>query len=275
MAPSADLLPIAPHIFIGSFTFDLARYLIAASLIAGLVWLLRRTAWARRKIQRREASRADFVREFAGSVRTVLVYAMLSVPLVGALRHGYLDHYRGAVSPLGFLGYLAAMIVAHDAWFYWSHRAMHTPLLFKRFHRFHHRTITPTAWAAYSFAIPEAVVMFLFIPAWFALVPTPAPVVFTFLAVMIARNAMGHAGLEMHPRGWASHPLLRWITTTTHHDMHHGTSFNHNYGFYFTWWDKLMGTEHPDYIETFDRITAPPPAGKSVPAPALTMERPA
>jgi Delta7-sterol 5-desaturase len=37
--------------------------------------------------------------------------------------------------------------------------------------------------------------------------------------------------------------------------MHHGTSYNHNYGFYFTWWDKLMGTEHPDYVQTFDRVT--------------------
>ena len=106
--------------------------------------------------------------------------------------------------------------------------------------------------------------MMLFMPVWFSLVPTPVPVVFTFLAVMILRNAMGHAGLELHPRGWASHPVLKWISTTTHHDMHHGTSYNHNYGFYFTWWDKLMGTEHPDYVKTFDRVTGP----KVAPLPA-------
>ena len=24
---------------------------------------------------------------------------------------------------------------------------------------------------------------------------------------------------------------------------------HHNYGLYFTWWDRLMGTEHPAYHE--------------------------
>jgi Delta7-sterol 5-desaturase len=255
MNQNPSLLQTAQDIFIGSFTFDFSRYLIAASLIAGLVWVLRRTSWASRKIQAREATRADFLREFSASVRTVLVYTVLGVPIVWAFRNGYLHEYLGAVTPLSFVGYLAAILLAHDTWFYWSHRAMHTPLLFKSFHRFHHRTVTPTPWTAYSFAIPEAAMMFLFMPVWFALVPTPGPVIFTFLGVMILRNAMGHAGLELHPRGWASHSALKWITTTTHHDMHHGTSFNHNYGFYFTWWDKLMGTEHPDYVKTFDRVT--------------------
>jgi Delta7-sterol 5-desaturase len=49
--------------------------------------------------------------------------------------------------------------------------------------------------------------------------------------------------------------VLKWISTTTHHDLHHAGSFNHNFGFYFTWWDKMMGTEHPDYVATFDRVT--------------------
>ena len=251
------LLQTAQDIFLGSFTFDLVRYLTAASLIAGVVWVLRRTRWASRKIQAREATRADLLRELGASVRTVLVYTVLAVPMVWAFRNGLLHQYRGTVTPLSYAVYLAAILLAHDTWFYWSHRAMHHPRLFKSFHRFHHRTITPTPWTAYSFAIPEAAMMFLFMPVWFALVPTPVPVVFTFLAVMILRNAMGHAGLELHPRGWASLPVLKWITTTTHHDLHHAGSFNHNYGFYFTWWDKLMGTEHPDYVATFDRITTP------------------
>lgn len=243
------------------FRFDLARYLIGAGLIAALVALLRRTAWASRKIQKRNASRADLQRELIASLRTVVVYTVLSVPMVWAFRNGWLHMYQGPVSPLGFVLYLGAILVAHDAWFYWTHRAMHTPLLYRSFHRFHHLTITPSPWTAYSFAIPEAAVMFLFMPVYASIVATPGPVLFSFLAVMILRNAMGHAGLELHPRGWASHPLLKWISTTTHHDMHHGTSYTHNFGFYFTWWDKLMGTEHPDYVATFDRVT-----GRDAPA---------
>jgi sterol desaturase/sphingolipid hydroxylase (fatty acid hydroxylase superfamily) len=70
---------------------------------------------------------------------------------------------------------------------------------------------------------------------------------FAWMGVQILRNAMGHAGVELMPRWWLSSRLTRWISTTTHHNLHHAGSFNHNYGFYFTWWDRLMGTEHPDY----------------------------
>ncbi len=249
-----QMLTRAPHIF----AFDLSRYLIAALLISAVVWGLRRTTWASRKIQKREATTSDFRRELFASVRTVGIYTIVSLFIVwGTMTGVYPPMFDLDYGVWGNLGVFAAILIAHDAYFYWSHRTMHHPRLFKTFHRFHHKTITPTAWAAYSFAIPEAVMMALFMPIWLFFVPTPGIVVFGFLAVMIIRNCMGHAGLELHARGWASHPLLKWISTTTHHDLHHAGSFNHNFGFYFTFWDKLMGTEHPDYVATFDRVTAP------------------
>ena len=244
----------AAHIFV----FDFARYLIGAGLIAALVWGLMRTPWRSRKIQKRDATGSDFRREFLASVRTVLVYVVVSICIIWGFRHGYFNEYAGQAGLGTQLAYFAAILVAHDAYFYWSHRTMHHSRLFKTFHRFHHRTITPTPWAAYSFAIPEAFVMALFMPLWLWLVPTPQGVIFAFLAVMILRNAMGHAGLELHGKGWASNPILKWISTTTHHDLHHAGSFNHNFGFYFTFWDKVMGTEHPDYVATFNRVTATP-----------------
>ncbi|MBA3838282.1 MAG: sterol desaturase family protein, partial [Zymomonas sp.] len=40
---------------------------------------------------------------------------------------------------------------------------------------------------------------------------------------------------------------------TTHHDLHH-TEGRYNFGLYFTWWDRLMGTEHPRYHERFEAV---------------------
>ena len=48
------------------------------------------------------------------------------------------------------------------------------------------------------------------------------------------------------PRALADSRWFGWINATTHHDLHH-SSFHYNYGLYFTWWDRLMGTEHPAY----------------------------
>jgi sterol desaturase/sphingolipid hydroxylase (fatty acid hydroxylase superfamily) len=36
----------------------------------------------------------------------------------------------------------------------------------------------------------------------------------------------------------------------THHDLHHAQA-GWNYGLYFTWWDRMMGAEHPQYEQRF------------------------
>ena len=240
------------------FAFDFGRYLIAAAVVAGIVWGLRRTSLGTRKIQAREATLADQRREFAQSVQTVGVYTLVSVFIIWGVDTGVLHRFEGSYGWAGDLALLAAIVVAHDAYFYWVHRAMHHPRLFKIFHRAHHRSITPTPWAAYSFAIPEAFVMIAFVPIWLFFVATPVWVMLTWISFQIIRNAMGHAGFELHPRWWLSTPLTRWINTTTHHDLHHSGGFNRNYGLYFTWWDRMMGTEHPHYAERFHAVVARP-----------------
>jgi Delta7-sterol 5-desaturase len=255
IAPLDILLQQGFHIF----TFDFGRYLIAASITFAAVWLLRRTVIKARKIQAREATASDMRREFFQSFQSALVYVVGACFLIWGKQHGIFYDFVG--ESLGLwtdLAMLAAIIIAHDAYFYWAHRTMHHPRLFKYFHRAHHRSITPTPWAAYSFAMPEALVMFLFVPIWLLFVPTPGWVMFTWLNFQIIRNAMGHAGFEFFPRWWLSRPLTRWINTTVHHDLHHNGGFNTNYGLYFTWWDQWMGTEHPKYQEMFAEVVNRP-----------------
>ena len=248
--PLAILADKAPIIF----AFDFGRYLIAASLTALVVWGLRRTRIASRKIQAREATFADKRREVLQSLQSALVYVVATGFIIWGVDTGVLHRFLGSYGMAGDLALIAAMIVAHDAYFYWAHRTMHHPRLFKFFHSAHHRSITPTPWAAYSFAVPEAVVMVLFVPLWLFFVATPGWVIFVWLNFQIIRNAMGHAGFEFFPRWWLDSPLTRWVNTTTHHDLHHNGSFNHNYGLYFTWWDKWMGTENPRYAERFAKV---------------------
>jgi Delta7-sterol 5-desaturase len=236
------------------FAFDFGRYLIAASLTVAVVWLLRRSPIKARKIQTREAPTSDQRREFRQSLQSALVYTFGASFLIWGTQHGVFQKFDGSFGWGLDLLVLAGIVIAHDAYFYWAHRFMHHPKLFKHFHRAHHRSITPTPWAAYSFAIPEAVVMFMFVPIWQFFVPTPGWVMFAWLNFQIIRNAMGHAGFEFMPRWWLSTPLTSWINSTTHHDLHHAGSFNHNYGLYFTWWDKMMGTEHPDYHAKFAEV---------------------
>lgn len=79
--------------------------------------------------------------------------------------------------------------------------------------------------------------------------------VFVFLAHMIVRNVLGHAGVELLPARWLAGAWGRWLTTTLHHDLHHAQG-RHNYGLYFTWWDRIGGTEHPEYRVQLARLVA-------------------
>lgn len=78
---------------------------------------------------------------------------------------------------------------------------------------------------------------------------------FLFLLFMICRNVMGHLGLELFPKDFLRSPWLRFHTTSTHHGMHHHR-FGGNYGLYFTFWDRVMGTMHESYENEFERIAS-------------------
>lgn len=257
MAQEFDIVAVFRDHAIGAFTFDFGRYLIATVIMAAIAWGVTRLPWGRtRKIQQRNASVADVRREFIASAQTCVVYFGVTIVMIWGVTNGVFQRIEGSRGLAVDLAILVGIVVGHDAYFYWAHRTMHHRRLFKFFHRHHHRSVTPTPFAAYSFAVPEAVVMAAFVPLWQLFVATPGWVLFTFLNWQIIRNVMGHSGVELFPRWWLANPLTRWINTTTHHDLHHNGSFNHNYGLYFTWWDKMMGTENPRYAETFAQVVA-------------------
>ena len=244
---------------IAAFTFDLGRYLIAAGGISLLLWIFGRWAEARR-IQKRRASFADYKREFISSMRTVLVFGLTTISTVLFIEAGWVSVLEGAINWPIFALQVIAMIVAHDTYFYWMHRGLHLKSMFRFAHLHHHKSRTPTPWAAYSFSTFEAFSEAAFVPAYLLIAsligaPMYGFAIFIFLGHMILRNVIGHAGIEVLPAGWLRSPL-GWITTTTHHDLHHSEG-NSNFGLYFTYWDRMMGTEHPEYEARFDAAAKP------------------
>lgn len=251
-----------------NLVLDVGRYVIAAGAMALIVKLFWNLGLRGRKIQERNATSADMRREILTSLRTGVLFSLTGVGIVYGVMDGLFTVYTDFdTHGVGYLALsLIAIILAHDTYFYWAHRMMHLPRLYPYFHRTHHRSVTPTPFAAYAFDIPEALVMAAFTPLWLLLVPMHALGLFLFMAFMIVRNVMGHAGVELMPRALADSRWFGWINATTHHDMHH-QSFRYNYGLYFTWWDRLMGTEHPAYREQLrgesrasGAATLPPPA---------------
>lgn len=254
------------NLWLHIFTIDTLRYFAGVGLILFLLFVLARSWSERFRIQARRATGQDIRREISWSLITTAIYACVGLFTVRVEQSGasliYFDlaDYSWSLGGWSDGGWLfaavslMAVLVLHDAYFYWVHRAMHHPKLFKLFHRLHHLSRTPTAWASYSFAPGEAVAMALFMPIAVVIVPMHVSVIFAFLAIMIVRNAMGHCGVEFHPPWWVDTPL-NFLTTVTHHDLHH-QKFTGNYGLYFTWWDRWMGTEFANYKAAFRRAAS-------------------
>jgi len=66
-------------------------------------------------------------------------------------------------------------------------------------------------------------------------------------------NVYGHLGYEVAPKWFRYSWLFEILNTSVHHNLHH-SKFKGNYGLYFRIWDRLMGTEHPDYVKEYDKL---------------------
>lgn len=140
--------------------------------------------------------------------------------------------------PLSILVYL----LAHDCWFYWTHRWMHRPRLFRVAHAVHHASRPPTAWAAMSFHPIEALSGAVIIPLLVFLIPIHYGALLAVLTVMTVMGVTNHMGWELFPRFMVQGRAGNWLITASHHHRHH-QQYGCNYGLYFRFWDRLCGTD--------------------------------
>ncbi len=250
-------MELLAKIFAADYVANLLRYLLIAGGVFLLFYVWRRQAMRPFKIQKAEASRNDMRREVLYSLCSMAIFALVGVGVFLLHRHGWL-HIYGDFKSRGW-GYLAfsvvVLILAHDTYFYWTHRLMHWKPLFPLVHRIHHLSHTPTPWAAFSFHPIEAFVQAGVFPLVAVFMPLHPLAALIWLLYMTGMNALGHSGFELMPAGFVHRPVLRWYNTTLHHDMHH-RQVHCNYGLYFNIWDQLMGTNHKNYEAEFDALKA-------------------
>ncbi|WP_129794466.1 sterol desaturase family protein [Sphingosinicella sp. CPCC 101087] len=149
--------------------------------------------------------------------------------------------------PVSILVYL----FLHDTWFYWTHRWMHRPKLFRIAHAVHHASRPPTAWAAMSFHPLEALTGAIVIPALVLFIPIHAAALLVVLTVMTVMGVTNHMGWEIFPRRLVQGRAGNWLITASHHQRHH-REYRCNYGLYFRFWDRICGTDGG--LGDFDRV---------------------
>lgn len=189
--------------------------------------------------------RPQIGREITWSLASAAIYGVpAGIVAWGWANHGWtliyadIGEYPVWYWPLPILAYL----VAHDAWFYWTHRLMHRPRWFRLAHAVHHASRPPTAWAAMSFHPIEAIAGAVVIPALVFLIPIHVGALAVVLAIMTVMGVTNHMGWELFPRRLVHGRAGDWLITASHHQRHHD-EYGCNYGLYFRFWDRLCGTD--------------------------------
>jgi len=234
----------------------LARYVLLAGVAYVIFWRWCKDYWQSRRVQQKFPENKHLYTEIKYSLLTCVVFAGVMFGIYLAREAGYTRIYTNlADHSWSYLVFsVLAIIVAHDAYFYWMHRFMHLPKVFKYVHRVHHLSHNPSPWAAFAFHPLEALIEAGILPLVVFVMPMHPVAIGIFLMYMMVINVIGHLGYELFPSKLLKHPVGKWQNTSTSHNMHHQYGRS-NYGLYFTFWDKMMGTEHPKYEERFEEVT--------------------
>ncbi|MEX1224885.1 MAG: sterol desaturase family protein, partial [Pirellulales bacterium] len=234
--------------FVAIFGFiAVLGYFVPAGYFYYLYYVRDDESRQQRRVQQRRPTAAGIRREIKLSLQSVLIFSIMATVLFQLYKAGQTGIYwRFREYPLVWLPVSFVLcLVIHDMYFYWTHRFMHLPRVFKYFHLGHHKSISPTPWAIYAFQPAEAFLQFSSIFLIIVFVPLHLLVLALFLWYDTLVNVAGHTGYEMVPK-WASRSwFYKGFNTVTHHDTHH-TNMKVNLGAFFNVWDRLMGTFQDD-----------------------------
>ena len=251
------------------FAFTFVRYVLISGLHYLITYHWLREWFRPHKHDQRYPGWRTIKAELRLGTLNLVNFVGFGVLILYLITHGHTRLYF-EVAERGWVYTLASLplvLVIQDTWFYWIHRLLHWKPLMRWAHAPHHRFKNPTPFAAFAVHPFEGALEVAFRPLILCLLPLHPGVIAVYVVLSFVVNALGHGGIELFPAGWAGHPLLGLGNSATHHYLHHKHVHCH-FSLYFTWWDKLMGTEHPDYAREFERVAVELPALPALEAPA-------
>ncbi len=238
------------------FIIITGRYFLIAGLFYLIFYYWFPQKWINQKINKKEYKSNQFKKEVKWSMITAFLFALAGATLLVLWQNGYTKIYTTVAEyPLWWLpvSLLIAMLL-HETYYYWLHRWMHLPGIFKIVHKVHHDSNITSPWTAFSFHPLEGVLQALFLPILLLFLPMHVYVILLQLTIMTFSSVINHLDVEIYPRKLHHHLIGRWLIGATHHSLHH-KQFKYNYGLYFTFWDKWKHTESPLFKNLFEEKT--------------------
>lgn len=212
---------------------------ILSFLAVGFVLQLASSRWPVRRLDAPKEVWIDLLALVLGLVLQVAI-AVVAIPAISSVQHyeavSASYHYLLTLPPLSAGVFY---FVATDFLAYWMHRLNHVRWLWDT-HAFHH-SARNVYWASgmrgspvhfLLLGLPSLLVQVVFSPE--------GPVLGLVMAYGVVHNSLIHSNLRIPTR------LLNWVFVTGEsHLVHHSRDLrygNSNFGFLFTFWDRIFGT---------------------------------
>jgi sterol desaturase/sphingolipid hydroxylase (fatty acid hydroxylase superfamily) len=240
------------------FIIITGRYFLAAGFFYIIFYMWFPAKWKSRKLNTKNYKPGQFKIEIKWSIITSLLFSIAGTVTVVLWQKGYTKVYTSA--DLYGWWYLPVSLVAfmllHETYYYWLHRWMHKPSVFRRVHKVHHDSHITSPFTAFSFHPAEGFLQAIFLPIMLMILPMHYYVIIIQLTLMTISSVINHLGIEIYPKKFNDNFFGKWIIGATHHSLHH-KQFKYNYGLYFTFWDKIKKTESPLFKKLFETTTQP------------------
>lgn len=230
------------------FGIIVARYFLLAGGTYFLFYSVLAKSLEKKSLRLKPPSSVSIWRDIKLSIFSGVVFALCAAFIISEYDLGttllYTDLHQYGLWYLGVS--FVAMLVLQDTYFYFIHRLFHHRLLFKLIHSGHHRSGDPTPWSSFAFDFPEAILQAIFFVGVVFTIPIHFITLVAVMMTMTVWSILNHLGFEILPSSIQSHWLGKWFISSTHHSIHH-QKYTLHYGLYFTFWDKLLGTQDPNY----------------------------
>jgi sterol desaturase/sphingolipid hydroxylase (fatty acid hydroxylase superfamily) len=239
------------------FLVVIGRYFLIAGLFHAWFYVYKKNNWTNRRLSTKTTDKQQFFKEVKWSIITSLIFAVAGAATALIWQEGFTKIYVEVTDyPLWYLpvSLLLSMLI-HETYYYWLHRWMHKPKVFKLLHKVHHDSNTTSAWSAFSFHPLEGLLQAVVLPLTIMVVPMHLYVLLLQLTIMTFSSVINHLEIETYPANFHRHFVGKWIIGASHHSLHH-KQFKYNFGLYFTFWDKWKKTESPKFRALFEEKTA-------------------
>ena len=236
-----------------AFGWVLQVWLVNLCLMIGIAgglhyfFYIRKEQGKRLKFDHRDLARGNKLWNFSNQVHDNMFWSLCSgvlqltiyqVVIMWLMANEYVPTINLTTNPILFVAGLVLLPIWSAFHFYWMHRLLHLPFIYKHVHSLHHRNVNIGPWSGLSMHPVEHLLYLSSLLIHFVF-PSHPILVYFHVIYLGPGAAMTHTGYE----DLLVRDKRRLALGTFYHQLHH-RYYECNYGNQEMPWDRWFGTFH-------------------------------